>query len=82
LQIRLVSEDAHNEAKDLGRIEVLTTRFKLPQLDKLSVEDVVDEADEHVDLRNHDHDQTPLIVVSDDLEEALKNHEDGRQRLS
>ena len=53
LDIRLLREYVDDELDSLCWIEGLLCRFELSKVDHSAVEDVVEEDDEHVHLRDH-----------------------------
>ena len=63
LDLRLLREDIDYELDSLGRIEGLPGGLELAKINHSAVEDVVEEDDEHVYLRDHCLDKLPRVGI-------------------
>ena len=68
-------EDIDNELEGVCRVERLDTLLKLILLHQFEVEDVIDEADEKIDLGHHHEYNSALCLVIRYRKQTLQHHE-------
>ena len=68
-------EDINDEIEGVRWVEVLHALLELALLNQFEVKDVVDKANQKIDLRYCNQNNSSLSLVISDLEQTLQKHE-------